>query len=565
MNSGKVGIHKSRVMAVALSCLLVAIAILLVLGTPAKLGIRPVIAAESTSRDRYGDNPTGRGEFYKAPYYTQDANGNWVSYVFTEESDNYKVQAARASVRFYDYYTEVWTEDFSSILINDDRWVVQYFGKNKKWTDADFYRVVRSYQIVSPDELIVKRTGNTDIGQRVENYIFKAGEPCKIKIEQTCDQAQTIRFIWKPSGIVAASETAEYTESGKQQGLAYYDSNGNFVTRFQWFNELNICSSITPVCESGAQGRKATITFGDFNVAAGATQVLDPLYEYYNTGDDDFIPSYDGRWLAQTFTPSVAHTIASVKLKLSRYGSPGTVTVGIKATDGSGHPTGSDLCSGTIDGNSLTTVTTGAWYEITLGSGYALSASTKYAIVLRAPNGDSSNQCRWRRDISSPTYAGGCYEYSTDSGSTWTSYDYDTMFEEWSGEPNISVSPTSYDFGTLAVSTTADTGLTYFTITNTGTCTVDITIGGTDMTGGGYTWTLSDSAIPGDMTYGMKAGLEGGDYTIIVKKTTPYNTLKSGLAVSGTQKFGLKLYTPTGFSDNNAKSGTVTLTAVCSS
>jgi hypothetical protein len=138
------------------------------------------------------------------------------------------------------------------------------------------------------------------------------------------------------------------------------------------------------------------------------------------------------------------------------------------------------------------------------------------------------------------------------------------MFEEWSGEPNISVSPSSYDFGTLGVSTTADTGLTYFTITNTGTCTVDITIRGTDMTGGGYTWTLSDTATPGDMIYGMKAGLEGGDYTIIVKKSTPYNTLKSGLAVSGTQKFGLKLYTPTSFSDGNAKSGTITLTAVCS-
>jgi hypothetical protein len=532
------------------------------------LGAKSVVAAEDATRDRYGDNPGGRGEFYEAPYYTQDANGNWVSYVFTEESDNYKVQAARASVRFYDYYTEVWTEDFSNILINDDRWVVQYLGKNRKWTDADFYGVVRSYQIVSPDELIVKRTGNTDIGQRVENYIFKAGEPCKIKIEQTCDQARTIRFVWKPSGIVAASETAEYTESGKQQGLAYYDSNGNFVTRFQWFNELNICSSITPVCESDAQGRKATITFGDFNVAAGGTQALDPLYEYYNTGDDWADDVYSTFWASQTFTPSVAHTITSVKLKLYRQGSPGIMTVSIRATDASGHPTGADLCSGTIDGSAITTDSAGAWYEITLGSGYALSANTKYAIVCRAPNGvNANNAVRWRGDSTSPTYAGGCREYSNNSGTSWTSHtSEDLMFEEWgtSGEPNISVSPSSYDFGTLGVGTTADTGLTYFTITNTGTCTVDITIGGTDMTGGGYTWTLSDTATPGNMIYGMKAGLEGGDYTIIVKKSTPYNTLKSGLAVSGTQKFGLKLYTPTSFSDGNAKSGTITLTAVSS-
>ena len=154
-------------------------------------------------------------------------------------------------------------------------------------------------------------------------------------------------------------------------------------------------------------------------------------YEYYNTGDNGNVLAYGNSWLGQSFTPSIAHTITSIKLKLRRDGSPGTVTVSIKATDGSGHPTGGDLCSGTTDGNTLTTYFAGEWREITLGEGYQLSASTKYAIVVRAPSGGGGNTLRWRTRTPS-TYAGGDLEESFDGGSSWfTDVDYDQMFEEW--------------------------------------------------------------------------------------------------------------------------------------
>lgn len=154
-------------------------------------------------------------------------------------------------------------------------------------------------------------------------------------------------------------------------------------------------------------------------------------YEYYNTGDTTFSSFYGMYWYAQTFTTSIAHKITSVKLKLYRFGYPGMVTVSIRATDGSGHPTGPDLCSGTIDGNSLTAATGGTWYEITLGDGYNLAAATKYAIVVRAPGGGITNTLRWRLDTSG-AYPGGCSESSSNSGSSWSSNPaYDLMFEEW--------------------------------------------------------------------------------------------------------------------------------------
>ena len=155
------------------------------------------------------------------------------------------------------------------------------------------------------------------------------------------------------------------------------------------------------------------------------------LYEHYNTGDDNEKSFCSSSWLAQTFTPSAAHTITSVKLLLYRVGLPGTVTVSIRATDADGEPTGGDLCSGTTDGNTLPTASPYEWREITLGAGYDLVASTKYAIVARAPNGDSSNMVYWRQDETYPTYAGGSLAFSSDSGSTWKLYAIDLMFEDW--------------------------------------------------------------------------------------------------------------------------------------
>lgn len=159
------------------------------------------------------------------------------------------------------------------------------------------------------------------------------------------------------------------------------------------------------------------------------------LYEYYNTGDDSFDVCYLANWRAQTFTPLTAHKITNVKLLLYRIGSPGTVTVGIRATDGNGQPTGADLCSGTTNGNTLTTSTAGEWREITLGAGTDLSVNTKYAIVVRVLGGDFDNKLAMRRDITSAAYTGGNLEWSNDSGSSWnTRATYDFMFEDW-GEP----------------------------------------------------------------------------------------------------------------------------------
>jgi hypothetical protein len=135
-----------------------------------------------------------------------------------------------------------------------------------------------------------------------------------------------------------------------------------------------------------------------------------------------------------------------------------------------------------------------------------------------------------------------------------------TLSTVCSGGINISNTPSSYNGGPVAPNSTVSTGLGYFNVTNNSGSAVNITIGGTDVTGG-ITWTLSDTATPGPTTFGLKAGLNGGSYNIIIKKTSPFNTFKSNLGNGASQLWGFQILAPTVATDTVQKTSTITLTA----
>lgn len=158
-------------------------------------------------------------------------------------------------------------------------------------------------------------------------------------------------------------------------------------------------------------------------------------YEY-NDGTGAGKGVYDTFWMAQTFTPTVNHNVTTIKIKCARTGSPGTVTVSIRATSG-GLPTGIDLVSGTFNGDTISEWNNYEWVSVTLGRAYKLLADTMYAIVVKAPAGSESpeNVLYWQ--LSSDSYSGGTFCESDDSGSTWAEYASganDCGFEEW-GNP----------------------------------------------------------------------------------------------------------------------------------
>lgn len=119
----------------------------------------------------------------------------------------------------------------------------------------------------------------------------------------------------------------------------------------------------------------------------------------------------------------------------------------------------------------------------------------------------------------------------------------------------------NYSFGSVHISDNKSTGLDYFLLTNVGNVDLDISIYGEDLTGGLVTWTLSDLAVPDSATYGMKAGSEGGSYSIVIKKTESYNLLKGDLGVSENVSWGFEAYFPTSNLGNESMSGKITLLA----
>lgn len=62
-----------------------------------------------------------------------------------------------------------------------------------------------------------------------------------------------------------------------------------------------------------------------------------------------------------------------------------------------GDPTGTDLCVGTTNGNTLPLASAPNFEqrEITLGVGTIITSGTKYTIIIRALSGNSNNTVVW--------------------------------------------------------------------------------------------------------------------------------------------------------------------------
>jgi len=178
--------------------------------------------------------------------------------------------------------------------------------------------------------------------------------------------------------------------------------------------------------------KKISIIFGLILLLSLFIPLLNAeVFETYGEEDSTYYSIEDSvHWFSQTFTVGTTGSnekfnITSVDLFLNRaYYSPPepTVTVSIKAVDGTGKPTGSDLSTGTI-----TDSFGWNWFNIPMST-YELQASTKYAIVIRVLNLGSTGNGVYLDTKASGSYSGGNFFSSTDSGSSWTSTARDMPF-----------------------------------------------------------------------------------------------------------------------------------------
>ena len=162
------------------------------------------------------------------------------------------------------------------------------------------------------------------------------------------------------------------------------------------------------------------------------------LYENYTASDDNATAIYGANWTARDFSTGTAHTVTSLSLLLNRTGLPETVTVSLRMSTASGHPTGADLTAGTINGSNFTENAAGSWYTINMTPEFSLETGRNYSITVRAVAGDVDNCIFWRWNTTGASGYDYGYEVSNNSGNSWTSEDYDLLFKVY-GNPCMSI------------------------------------------------------------------------------------------------------------------------------
>lgn len=150
-------------------------------------------------------------------------------------------------------------------------------------------------------------------------------------------------------------------------------------------------------------------------------------FEEYAISNADGNAAFSGAvWAAQVFKANTGHTLTGLKLALfADGGDPGTITMSIQGISG-GDPDGTDLSVTTLPGSKVPT-TAGTFTEIAMPP-VTLAIGVSFAIVIRVPTG---NSLKWENDGSTPSYADGQGERSTDSGAAWTAQATDFIFEDW--------------------------------------------------------------------------------------------------------------------------------------
>jgi hypothetical protein len=184
-----------------------------------------------------------------------------------------------------------------------------------------------------------------------------------------------------------------------------------------------------------------TIT-GDAVVAGGITTT--PQLQWTSDNADMFFATASAnRDIAQSFTAPATGALNKVSAYLAKIGSPSSnITLRITRDAGGKPDRNGELANAAIVPSQVGTVA--SWIDVSLASPPALTAGTKYWIVLDYGSSSASNYWNWRRDTTDG-YTNNTGRYANDwssSSGTWVDVGGDLVFRAWVGGVNTRISGT---------------------------------------------------------------------------------------------------------------------------
>jgi hypothetical protein len=195
---------------------------------------------------------------------TVDTGGGvYAPYVW--DSINKKISYANHSCQFYDWY-QVIRDENQNVLIDDQRFEIQYQNKKGAWRVLDLYQTEVTADQQDDHCTVTRRLWDTEGNELKIAFLFQPSYKIKLTFNLTVVTAGTYRIRFQNTGITGAL-TQQIT--GTNLTGILFDA-----VHFLWAKTESPTRSYTS--EDQAQGKKINIYLGSYTLTDGQTITISP-------------------------------------------------------------------------------------------------------------------------------------------------------------------------------------------------------------------------------------------------------------------------------------------------
>lgn len=221
----------------------------------------------------------------------------------------YLIQTSMISVQVFDWYTVFYDPDHDIVCVDDERWLVEVYGKNKKWREVDLYDVVLSSSFNDTHVTITRSLSGSE-GQLNVSYVLSASNSLKhdVVFQSMFEDQETFMVVYKLTGVhgnvfSCKEETFVINQTTNLKTNRFTIGNGtrNILTENldKIINETN-----TIEIDTHSSGSKIDIYIGNYTLNTTNTIYIDPdsdTWEISASSDDAYLSDLSGWETSATF------------------------------------------------------------------------------------------------------------------------------------------------------------------------------------------------------------------------------------------------------------------------